>query len=124
MMDHYSRIIVAGGRDFNNYSLLKEKLDYYLQNLADIEIVSGGAKGADILGERYAKENGYPLKVFKADWDTHGKRAGVVRNKEMADYANYLVAFWNGDSRGTANMIELAKKQGLKVKIVRYAKNV
>lgn len=119
-MRYLSRVIVAGGRDFNDYGLLKDKLDYYLQNLPDIEIVSGGAKGADALGERYAKESGYPLKVFPAAWDSLGKRAGLVRNEEMARYANYLVAFWDASSRGTKHMIDVAKRSGLKVKVVKY----
>lgn len=116
-----SRVIVAGGRDFNNYQLLRDKLDYYLQNLPDIEIVSGGAKGADALGERYAEENAYPLKIFPADWDNLGKRAGFVRNSEMAEHADYLIAFWDGKSRGTKHMINIAKRVGLKVKVVIYA---
>lgn len=120
MMEYLSRVIVAGSRDFNDYQLLKDKLDYYLQNLPDIEIVSGGAKGADALGERYSEEAGYPLKVFPADWDDLGKRAGHVRNAQMAKYANYLVAFWDGKSKGTKGMIDIANKLGLRVKIVRY----
>lgn len=121
MMEYLSKVIVAGGRDFKDYDLLRGKLDYYLQNLPDIEIVSGGARGADSFGERYAEENAYPLKIFPADWDNLGKRAGFVRNSEMAEYADYLIAFWDGKSRGTKHMIDIAKRVGLKVKVVIYA---
>ena len=83
------KVIVAGGRDFNDYELLKSKLDYILQNkLPDVEIVSGAARGADSLGERYAKENNLGLHRKPADWDTYGKSAGYRRNAEMADYAD------------------------------------
>lgn len=115
-----NRVIVAGGRDFNDYELLKQKLDTYLSNLKDVEIVSGGCQGADDLGERYAIENRIDLVMFPADWIKYGKAAGPIRNKEMAEYANYLIAFWNGKSKGTANMIKLAQDNNLKIKIIRY----
>ncbi len=116
------RLIVAGGREFNNYSLLKNKLDFYLQNTdnKDIEIVSGKARGADSLGERYAKENNIKIVEFPADWDSHGKSAGHIRNTQMREYSTHLVAFWDGKSKGTANMIQIAKKANLVVVVVRY----
>lgn len=116
------RLIVAGSRGFNDYELLKRKLDYVLRNRVDerITIVSGTAKGADQLGEQYAKERGYALMRYPADWDKHGKSAGYIRNKEMAKNADGLIAFWDGKSRGTKHMIDLAREQGLKVIIVRY----
>jgi len=86
----------------------------------DIEIVSGGARGADALGERYAKDRGYSLRVFPAEWDRYGKRAGYLRNAEMAKYANALLAFWDGESRGTRHMIQIARESGLKVGIKYY----
>ena len=81
------RIIIAGSRTFNNYPLLKKTLDECISNLEtneEIQIVSGGARGADKLGEKYAKERGYSLKIFPANWDKYGKRAGYLRNNEMA----------------------------------------
>lgn len=119
-MEYISKVIVAGGRDFNDYKLLLEKLDYYLERLPDIQIVSGMARGADALGARYAKERGYPLKEFPADWDNLGKRAGYVRNQQMSEYSTHLVAFWDGKSRGTKHMIDIAKGVGLKVRVVKY----
>lgn len=116
------KVIVAGGRDFNSFSLLSSKLDFFLKDLnkEDIEIVSGKAKGADTLGERYAKERGLKIKEFPADWNTFGKMAGPRRNTEMANYADCLVAFWDGESKGTDHMIWTANNLGLKVRVVRY----
>jgi hypothetical protein len=116
------RIVVAGGRDFNNYALLKEKLDYYLQNLPkeNIIIISGTAKGADSLGERYAAENGLKCERFPADWNKHGKKAGILRNEDMANQSDALIAFYDGQSRGTGHMIGYCKRKGLKVKVVKY----
>lgn len=115
------RVIVAGGRDFNNYSGLAASLDYLLKNINDeIQIVCGMARGADRLGERYAKENGYKVIYLPADWDSDGKSAGFKRNIKMAEIADALVAFWDGKSTGTKHMIETAKSKGLDVRVKRY----
>jgi hypothetical protein len=115
------KVIIAGGRGFSDYELLKQKCDFYFSMLdGNIEIVSGKCRGADKLGERYANEKGYPIKEFPAQWDTLGKRAGHVRNGLMALYADALIAFWDGVSDGTADMITQAEREGLNVKIVRY----
>ena len=121
-MQDYS-VIIAGGRYFNNYQLLKERCDFYLQSKKrshNVIIVSGHASGADSLGEQYANEEGFDTQLFPADWNKHGKAAGPIRNAEMAEVADALIAFWDGKSRGTANMIQLAKDKGLKVAIVYY----
>ncbi|MCP6682939.1 DUF2493 domain-containing protein [Bacillus nakamurai] len=116
------KVVVAGGRDFNDYDLLRCKLDSALRNRQNekIVIVSGKARGADSLGERYARERGYEISEHPADWDKFGKAAGYIRNKEMAEEADALMAFWDGKSRGTKHMIDLAKKNGLKIAIVYY----
>lgn len=116
------RVIIAGCRDFAAYELLKERCDYYLQNQKpeDIVIVSGHASGADALGERYAQERGFQLETYPADWKAHGRAAGPIRNVQMAAVADALIAFWDGKSRGTKNMIDTATKRGLKVAVVRY----
>ena len=114
------KVIIAGGRDFKDYDLLCRKADYYLSRQDEIEIVSGCAKGADKLGERYADERGYLIKRFPADWGTFGKRAGYLRNEDMAIYADALIAFWNERSKGTKHMIDIAEQQGLKVRVVIY----
>lgn len=116
------RVIIEGCRDFDDYELLKEKCDYFLQDekKEDVVIISGHASGADALGERYAQERGFQLETFPADWKAHGRAAGPIRNARMASAANALIAFWDGKSRGTKNMIETAKNHNLKVVVVRY----
>lgn len=114
------KVIIAGGRDFDDYNLLVEKCNKYLSLQSDIEIVSGNANGADKLGEKYAKECNYKVKLFPADWNKFNKSAGYIRNKEMAEYSDCLIAFWNGISKGTKHMIDLAKERKLKVRVVRY----
>jgi hypothetical protein len=113
------RIIVAGGRDFNDYELLKEKLDNESLSSEDT-IISGDARGADRLGERYAKEHCIWCTKYPAKWDKYGKSAGYIRNAEMASNADALIAFWDGKSRGTKHMIDIADSLGLKVTIVKY----
>ena len=114
------KVIIAGGRDFSNYELLEETCDIAFRKYDQIEIVSGVAKGADQLGEKYANSRGHLIKQFPADWDKYGKSAGYRRNNEMADYAGALLAFWDGSSKGTQHMINLAKNKGLVVKIIYY----
>ena len=116
--------LVVGSRTFNNYELLKEKLDKLLVNYTDVCIVSGGANGADALAERYANEKGYELKVFKADWDNKGKCAGYVRNAQMHKYISKfqnrgVVAFWNGNSKGTEHSFKLAEQYNNPIRIIR-----
>jgi hypothetical protein len=115
-----TKIIVAGGRDFQKWDLLKETLDDYLKDVGNPEIVSGAARGADTLAVKYAKLNNIPFVLFPAKWDIHGKAAGPIRNTEMAKYANRLVCFWDQKSKGTKNMIETARKNNLEVKVVFY----
>ena len=112
-------VIVAGSRSFNNYSMLKEKLDYYLSVKISqgfkIHIVSGGAKGADILAEQYAKEKGYESLVFPADWNRFDKSAGYKRNRQMHEFIAQFpyracVCFWDGISHGTADNFNLCNE--------------
>ena len=112
------RCIIAGSRDFTDYEKAKAHLDHLFSKRKPYRVVSGGARGADSLGERYAMDNNIPLKLYPADWGLHGKAAGHIRNREMAMNAEALVAFWDGSSRGTKHMIETAKQMGLKVKVV------
>ncbi len=112
------KLIIAGGRDFDDYLGLRVVMFDY--DFDDLEIVCGLARGADALGKRFADENELPLKLFPADWDQFGKAAGVIRNRAMAGYADVLVAFWDGKSRGTKNMIALALREGLEVHVFRY----
>jgi hypothetical protein len=112
------KVIIAGGRDFNDYLLLLQTV--VRANFDITEVVSGGAKGADSLGELFARDMDLPLKRFPADWDRHGRAAGPIRNGEMAGYADALIAMWDGVSTGTANMIKQATERGLKVHVERY----
>lgn len=120
------RIIIAGSREFSteeNYRLMRESMDVIIVKLKlsdeekkELTIVSGCAKGADTLGERYAEECGYQCTRFPADWEKYGNAAGFMRNAKMAiystdpGYTGILAAFWNGTSRGTKHMIETAKR--------------
>ena len=115
------RVIIAGTRDFSDYQLLRDKCDAILSSKrqdCNIIIVSGTARGADRLGERYAKERGFQLRQFPADWLNDEKKAGPIRNAKMADNADALIAFWDGESRGTKNMIETAKRKGLVIRTI------
>jgi hypothetical protein len=114
------KVIIAGGRLFNDYDMLCQSCDGELGLKTDIEIVSGTANGADKLGEKYARERGYGIKQFPANWDKFGKSAGYRRNEEMAKYADTLIAFWDGKSKGTKHMIDLANRYQLNVKVFMY----
>lgn len=118
------RVIIAGCRDFNDYGLLQQTCDHLLQNQQkdNVIIVSGHATGADALGERYAKEKGYKIEKHPADWKKYGKAAGPIRNAIMAEVSSALIAFWDGKSRGTKNMIDLANDRNLQVAVVEYKK--
>jgi len=111
------KTIIAGSRDITAYHIV---LDAYAKAPFRVtEIVSGGARGVDKLGEEVAKNNYLPIKVFPANWNKYGNRAGPIRNAEMADYAEALIAVWDGKSKGTANMIQQATKKGLQVFVYR-----
>jgi hypothetical protein len=113
------KYIIAGGRNFRNFELLWTECEKIIKEDPEVEVVSGTANGADKLGEHYAKLKDYPVKQFPADWSL-GKSAGYLRNADMADYADVLIAFWDGESRGTQHMINLAKDKGLKVHVIYY----
>ena len=117
------KLIIAGTRTFTNYQKLKQICDYFLQDQDTIEIVSGACRGADKLGEQYAKERGYKLTQFHADWNKYGKAAGPKRNQQMANYADALIAFWDGKSKGTLNMIEFANQNKLSVTVINLVNN-
>lgn len=103
------KLIVAGSRNFLNYVSAKEILTSVLSNkkLENVCIVSGGARGADKLGEVFASENKCNLKIFPANWDKYGKKAGYLRNREMIEFADATILFWDRESRGTKSMLML-----------------
>ena len=112
------RVAVVGSRNFNDYDLLKSELDAFkLENGVDL-IVSGGAKGADTFGEKWAKENNVPTKIYYPDWKTYGKAAGILRNKDIIDAATHVIAFPSKKGRGTQNSIKRAKEQCIPTKVI------
>lgn len=110
------KVIIAGSRDFHNYELLRETLESL--NWTITTVISGTAKGADRLGERWAAENNVPVERFAPDWARHGKKAGYLRNQEMAKHADALVAFRINGSAGTTHMINIADELKLKKYVV------
>ena len=104
------KYIIAGGRDFNNRSVLYKVLNEnrYSKNIT--EIVSGCARGADFLGIEWADVYGLRITRFPAEWDKYGKSAGFIRNADMGVYADAAIIFWDGESKGTKHMIQTMKK--------------
>jgi len=115
------RIVVAGCRYYEDYDTAKKYIDMCINKIRQeytIIFLSGGCKGADMLGERYAKENGFNIEYYPAEWSKYGKKAGPKRNFQMAKDCDYVICFWDGKSSGTASMISYAKqfKKNLKIK--------
>jgi len=108
------RTIIAGSRDCKDYSKVIQAIKEC--GWKPTVVISGTASGGDRLGELWARNNGIKIEQHPADWDKYGrKRAGYIRNVEMAEVAEALIALWNGQSAGTKDMIEIAKKKGLKI---------
>ena len=137
-MKNYNRmlsLIIAGTRTFNDYRFFRDRCNHLLKNYLkfdtgkyrynpQIEIISGCAKGPDSMAIDYAIYNFIKYKEFKPDWDKYDKRAGVLRNIEMKDYAirngkGALLAFFDGKSKGTSHMIEVSKEAGMNVRVVK-----
>ena len=127
------RIIIAGSRDFDNYKVLEDESSKIIEkelndDIQSIRIISGTARGADQLGERFAKKYNYSISCFPAEWGLYGKSAGYRRNAEMAKFAvsnnnvGILIAFWDSQSKGTKHMIDLANRYGLKVYVIKFNK--
>lgn len=127
------KLIIAGGRDFADYRLLENECKSFIAKntflkegnastleAKDITIISGKALGADLLGERFASKFGFTILEFPADWDRFGRSAGYIRNKQMAEIATHCICFWDGESKGTKHMIDLAEQFNLTTKVIRY----
>ena len=120
------KLIIAGCRNVSwdyFFTLRKESIQYIVDCATKsgdwgIIIVSGEATGIDTLGKSFAYENGFHVESFPANWNKYGKRAGFIRNKQMGDYATHLIAFWDGKSRGTKNMIDYMKSLNKPVKVI------
>lgn len=117
------RIVVCGTRAYDDETHVFKALDQLTRkwNKEDIAIVTGGAEGPDKIAEQWSFKRMVTRVIFHADWQKYGKQAGMIRNSEMAKYGTHCVAFWDGESVGTRDMIRKAKKQGLKVKIIDIA---
>lgn len=116
------KLAVVGSRDFDDYDLVQDAVLTMGINygISDFIIISGGAKGADSLAKKLAVCWGYPLIEFLPDWRLHGLKAGYLRNKQIVDECDYLIAFWDGKSKGTKHSIDLAERAGKLYKIIKY----
>ena len=111
------KVIVAGSRFFDNYEVVVRSI--MVSGFHMTELVCGMCRGPDLIAASWAYREGIKVTPFPADWDKYGKAAGPIRNQQMADYADALVAIWDGKSRGTRSMIDRAKKKGLLVYVYR-----
>jgi hypothetical protein len=113
------RVIIAGSREGVTYEDIEKGVQQFEQAWGLItEVVSGCAAGADTFGEQYAKAHNIRVNPMPADWNRYGRAAGPIRNSEMAKYADGLIAISVNDSRGTANMIQTAKRLNLKTTVI------
>ena len=121
-----NRVIIAGSRDFEDFEIAERAIFEAFRNIdiiGPVRIVSGHCRGADMLGERLAEKYGLAISLFPAEWSRYGRRAGFIRNSTMASFAGEdncrgdLIAFWDGESKGTGMMIGLAKRKGLRVHV-------
>jgi uncharacterized phage-like protein YoqJ len=121
------KIAVVGGRDFEDYNKMQRVIESYfddnieLWDRKNVIFVSGGAKGADSLMEKFAKKFDYNTLIFKPDWNLYGKSAGFVRNRKIIQNSDVVFAFWDGKSKGTKNSIDIAKELGKGLYIIKYS---
>ena len=112
------KLAIIGSRNFTNYKLLQEILEQYKPKIT--LVVSGAAKGADSLGEKWALENNIQTLIFPADWNQYGKRAGFIRNEDIIKNCDCCIAFWDGKSKGTKHSLSLCEKLNKPYKIVLF----
>ena len=122
------KIIIAGGRDFEDFSLMETEFIKYVMErglqLNDVTIISGTARGADTVAIRLAEKHHINLIKMSADWDRWGKSAGYRRNTDMANVADGVIAFWDGKSKGTGHMIDIATQKNLILEVVPYGRDI
>ena len=110
------RVVIGGCRDYADYAFFKLRIDEILQNeKAEIIIISGHCSGVDLMGERYAAENGFKVEIFLPEWKKYGRAAGPIRNEKMVEHADLVIAFWNGKSKGTKSLINYAKSSNKEI---------
>jgi hypothetical protein len=118
-------IAIVGGRDFNDYTLLKESILAYIDAHEKPEnIVSGGAKGADTLAAQFAAEMGIPLLIFNPNYQRYGRGATLVRNTQIIENAEVVFAFWDGQSKGTKDSIKKAEKLEKELYVIKYKQSI
>lgn len=121
------RIVIAGSRNFNEalyLELMKPKLQKFIKDIKEEYnpiIISGCAAGADIYGERFGLEHMIPIERYPAEWDKYGRGAGYIRNKQMAEISDVVLVFWDGKSKGSKHMINLAKEMKKPFKVITFA---
>lgn len=116
------RTIIAGSRIATDPRLITIAMNHC--GWVPTVVISGTASGADTLGENWAEEHDIPVERYPAQWSMYGKSAGYRRNADMANKAEALVALWDGSSRGTKHMIDLAKRKGLEVYVLMFESRV
>jgi len=112
------KLAIIGSRGFNDYELVKKVLSDYKEKVT--LVISGGAKGADTLGEKWANDNNIKTLIYPAEWDKYGKKAGHIRNTDIINSCDFCIAFWDGKSTGTQDSIKKAKQMNKEVLIVTY----
>ena len=113
------RVVIGGCRDYNDYNSFTSYLYKYLSAYDDsITIVSGHCSGVDTMAERFAHENSFSLEIIPAEWKKYGKAAGPIRNETMVKNSDAIIAFWDNKSKGTKNLISLAKKYNKIITII------
>ena len=115
------KVVIGGCRDYADYVFFKSRIDEILKGEKDeIIIISGHCSGIDLMGERYAEENGFKVEIFLPEWEKYGRAAGPIRNKKMVERADLVIAFWDGISKGTKSLIkyaQISKKEVIKIDI-------
>jgi len=113
-------LLIAGSRTFNDYELLKSKVEDSVELEEVTLVISGGANGADLLAEKFALEHDLEFRCYPADWDKYGKRAGFIRNSEMVSLSDIVLLFWDGKSKGTESTLQLARNRAKPLRIFRF----
>jgi hypothetical protein len=118
------KLIIAGCRKFKDVSQMRHILEANINKWELKEVVCGGAEGVDTIAAGWAQSYKVPVTYFLAEWKKYGRSAGPIRNKKMAEYADQLLAIWDGSSKGTKNMIEEMSKLNKPVKIILWAPDI
>lgn len=108
------KLMISGSRSIKNLKMIFDELEKIYAAHPDIILISGGAKGVDSIAEEWGRFRKLPIEQHKPDWAKYGKGAGIVRNKEMVLAADFVLIFWDGESKGTKSVIDFCEKQGKK----------